>query len=1144
MKKKNLILSGLLLLGCAAGVTTYALAQNLPGISTYADTTSQPQSYSPANGAIVGSNVGVSSLYFEFKSSGDDGYAVNYNEDLAITVKKDGEVVLTIPVDNAHVTRDRSWQGRINVALGTTLKEPGNYTVEVPEGVAGETAFTQNGSSTTLSGAFSWSFSIEAAFSYTVSPRQGGEASLGQLANIVITYEEGTEITVNSGKATLYNFQSGKTTSQTTYTATAEGNVLTLTADTPSKITGATQAINVAYDYIKIPAGMLTLSNGGITYNNQELTIGNYAPRACTAADFTIIPDPSTPGLTIEDLKEVTIVLREGLVLSNLKPGATANAFTVNPAPYYATYGYQYAYKSISEDGRTIVGVMKDPTSATSLTNNTAFCQAGPSVVHLNASWVTVSGTTSKNAALDIPAWNLAGIEYAPIYSSTPQRGNVDTKLNGLTLNFPQLVKVENKDAVITLSFEGEVVKSVIAENTTTAAARSTGAGSRTVAFSNLFKNDAGADFTEPGTYTYHIPAGTFKQVNSEYYNEETDITVYIGRNYADVVKYPVPATFSGSSTNLQCTPAAGSDINEFTSLTLTYPVGTTFELIPGYENKLSTCGATSVGAAPALANNQNNAPTFTDGSTGMSWGSIDIKDNELIFNLKQPFRMATAKNRATCMWIAKGIFIAHIPNGEGGYDLYPNTEMDNYYQPFSMYQGRLATVEVSNEGKASLAYYGEADETNVILNSELGSIVYSGYQDIYLEDDNDKALPAPTATLTDLSGNVVANYTGTAVDENYGLSSANVLFTTTTDLSNLAKGIYTFTIAQGCLQGGAKSTTGALKVVNDKAFSYTIENFAIQTVEFEDVIKRGVPSKEEFSLNESFGAEMGRAFGMAVVQLDAAQGVGVNEECTEKVELYYGDTLLAEVTTAYDDNTGTGIMPYGISYGAEGDEWETTNTYLVMFNPMGGEQFNQIGEYTVKFPQGAFLSNGLSTTAAELKYTLVADQTNWEYSFSPAAGESLEDGISSIILTIENATYIDVENGNCATLVDPNGNVVPWQSKYVGPAGNQRNTIEWVINSGYTDWQSGTYTFTLKAHSVAINSFADEVDPQFPEEDIEVVYNMTTGVALVGVGAADSYTVYTVDGKAVLVNGTLEQVAELVEGLYIVNGKKALLRK
>ena len=71
MKKKNLILSGLLLLGCAAGVTTYALAQNLPGISTYADTTSQPQSYSPANGAVVGSNVGVSSLYFEFKTSGD-----------------------------------------------------------------------------------------------------------------------------------------------------------------------------------------------------------------------------------------------------------------------------------------------------------------------------------------------------------------------------------------------------------------------------------------------------------------------------------------------------------------------------------------------------------------------------------------------------------------------------------------------------------------------------------------------------------------------------------------------------------------------------------------------------------------------------------------------------------------------------------------------------------------------------------------------------------------------------------------------------------------------------------------------------------------------------------------------------------------
>ena len=1289
MKKKTLLISGLLLLGAAAGVTSYAVAQSSFGVVTLAegdeadadvDTWISPAILSPADGAVVGSNVGVSSVYAQFNGGGDRGYSVTTAAGLDILVKRDGEVIKTIPAnDKSQVYMDRNWITRMIINFGETLTEPGVYTVEVPKRALETEAFDENGSSIVANEAFSWSFTIKPALSYTVSPRQGSEVSVNQLANFTLTYEEGTEVKVNKGTPTLYKFYANKATEQTTYTVAAEGNVVTLTAVNPAGIATSTRTIAQEYDYLVLPAGLLTLTKGATSYTSDEVTIGNYAPRVISASDFKIYPDPSTPGLTIDDLKVVTVELAEGFKAANLNPLATATAFTVYPSPVYASYAYQYAFKSISEDGRTIVGEMKSATSTNTFTNTTQYCQAGPTVIRFAANQV-VAESGAKNAQIDLAGWDLKGIEYAPFYASTPSENSVVTSINGLTLAFPQLVKVENADAEITLSFDGNVVKTVKAGATTTTAAQATGAGNRTVAYANLFKDDNNANFTAPGVYTFSVPAGAYKQVGTEYVNEAKEFSVYIGQNYEGVVKYPVPATYTGTSSNWQCTPAAGSDLTELTSLTLTYPVGTQIELLDGYQYKLQTGGACVTSISYALNNSQSAYPTVK--STDI-WGKAEVKDNEIVFTLSNPYRTASPANRATCLTIPGGVFIARIPNGEGGYDVYPNKELDSYYQPLNMVKGRLATPFTKADGAADLQYLGEADGPNYILNDQLSSIIYTGYEPLY------PAAVAPKATLTNEDGDVVAEYKGAEPTESLRLSSYNVEFTTTTDLSQLERGIYTFTIAAECLQGGSSTAGSTLATLNKSAFSYelmtlevnsdvtpatgteveglseidivyngvsialadtdikptvyyqekitegvfagdmqdidiTTEGYTVEvkyggsviegeldpdeyaintlagddemglsnvsakivitpalteektyyvhipagmlkletvcgspsmdltynvvapkTVAFDSAVKRNFPAAEECSLSETYGAMYNHPFGMAAIEISAAQGVTVNTECTEKVQLYYEGTLLAEVGTGTPDESGDGTGIYSTGIGGMDDgviEWGTTNTYMIMFNPAAPDQFKQLGKYTLKVPEGAFLLNEVPVAAGELNYTLVADKSSWDYSFTPEEGSSL-DGATSIVLTIDGVQFVDAEK-NCATLVDPEGNTVPWQSAYAGYADGKYNTVQWLIKTGFNDWKGGFYTFTLKAHTVAINGWADEIDPQFPEEDITILYNGATGVSLVGVDVADSYTVYTVDGKAVLVNGTLEQVAELSNGLYIVNGKKALLRK
>ncbi|MDE6811533.1 MAG: hypothetical protein K2J15_04200, partial [Muribaculaceae bacterium] len=520
----------------------------------------------PANGAKVSSTDDVKSLWLNF-AVGDMGIVINRECKGDVVITKDGEPLYSFPATDTAITTDRSWTGHLVIDLPEAL-EGGTYTVEVPEALV---------ECKGLNAAYSWSFDVQAELPYEMSINPGGTYSFAQYATITITWPEGTKLAVNDGvSANLSAFNLGKNQAITDYTATAADNVLTLKAKDMSGMIVANNA-TTKYLNLEIPAGLVTITNGTESYQNSALKIEKLLSTAFNNDEFKILPDPSTPGLTLEDLQEITVIFPETSEYCGAKvEGSTqicqlySGTFT-GSGSISGSYYYNYLFKSISEDGKQVTATLAPQTEyATSTTNNRNIFQTGPTTVRVNQNLVCLPGSTNKNGYVNIPAYDMVGgLEIAPIYNSSPANYAGVSSISSLTLNFPKKVVVADASASITLSYKDQVIASCTAGQTTTAAAQPEAAGNTSVAFSNLFKID-GENITAPGIYTFHVPAGAFKQVDEpQYLNGETEIVAMIGQNISFETS-PKTATFSGTKTALECTP--GEEISELNTLTITYP--------------------------------------------------------------------------------------------------------------------------------------------------------------------------------------------------------------------------------------------------------------------------------------------------------------------------------------------------------------------------------------------------------------------------------------------------------------------------------------------------------------------------------------------------------------------------------------------
>lgn len=63
------------------------------------------------------------------------------------------------------------------------------------------------------------------------------------------------------------------------------------------------------------------------------------------------------------------------------------------------------------------------------------------------------------------------------------------------------------------------------------------------------------------------------------------------------------------------------------------------------------------------------------------------------------------------------------------------------------------------------------------------------------------------------------------------------------------------------------------------------------------------------------------------------------------------------------------------------------------------------------------------------------------------------------------------------------------------------------------------------------------------PNLEFAVIFDKSSGVEIIPANGYNGYTVVTLDGKVVILNGTIDQINNLDKGIYIVNGKKVVIK-
>lgn len=198
-------------------------------------------------------------------------------------------------------------------------------------------------------------------------------------------------------------------------------------------------------------------------------------------------------------------------------------------------------------------------------------------------------------------------------------------------------------------------------------------------------------------------------------------------------------------------------------------------------------------------------------------------------------------------------------------------------------------------------------------------------------------------------------------------------------------------------------------------------------------------------------------------------------------------------------------------------------------------------GIYTVEVPADFFalgeqFSGGLSK-AASIRYEVKAPAKPLVVELTPAPG-NVSEIPAKIIVTLPNNTSVGSTYTADPTLVDEAGNSykasleIDWDILDL-------NVITIVLADGAIT-RHGTYTLTIPAGALTYDDDPDNVNGT----DLVFVYVVgTNGICNFVTAEGGKVNVYTVGGTLLLKNAEAEAVGRLAKGMYIINGKKVIIK-
>lgn len=1179
IKKQQLMSKKFLSLGLliASALTVTGLAASgylsLPLMALTAKTevvgTVDPTSTTPKKNGTVYTSQKLNTATFKYPGiSGENAFITIQRGAGDIVITKDGEPYQTISAsDEANVKTQSTYPNVLQIFF-KPITEPGVYEITLPDaicvakGSSGTGSLGQDDSGTgtgtepeeipdEYSAPFTLTFTVVKDFDYTVYPAPGGTVMIDALANATITFPEATSITVNEGpKACL----SGNNGVVTYYDVTVEGNVVHLTAQNPENIKPLTGNIQIFANYntIELRKGLLTISDGTTSFTSNLMEFSPYQPALFDANSIIVSPTNDGTEISGTDLGEITFTFPAPLDFKNAytKVGSSAGTlYYTGSANGEKASGYMfksYTIKSLSDDGRVLT---VQPGNDNNQNYKGDFEKMESGYYRFQMYSILKDANGNNAPVFYFKPFNVKGaqgqcVNQYSLYSGTSSAGsnvNVTSSDKGVSeIRLAYAIKVKpNPDCKEQIFiYKGDKVLRGIDPS-------SLGTTSATTV-----KVPLNMTITDPGEYSIVIPDKAFIQDQYDTtYTVADSFTFYIAEDLTSEIEFN-PEGFETAAI------AKTDDWNEypegFKDFIIYYPEGYTLSGEPD---------ASQI--------------KFGTGLSDSNASGVEFEDNMLIVSFEEPL-MATG---AYSLTIPAGLYTVTNPDGVS----VPNLQLKRFYNAHypvegSIYHQTIIPGEPTEDEDAEVVDTYIFDPlANQVLETGKGldTIVYIGYQ-VFYKGSN------PTATLYQVKDNATGedDYTGEGTEVTNRVKIADytakfgvagdgrdkqmrVTWTTSTDLSNV-EGDLEFVISEG-----AMCTTSSVTASNacfNPEYTYRLRVNPI----LQQCLSYIVPeeSDEENPVNPAMTIS-GNGLNILFFGVNPPEGrlngdLAQNWEATGKINLWYSADgwdydVIATVPSVPDPMTGQGMQPVG----------EGTSQMMLMFNENEGEDvpeaFTKPGYYMVEVPEGAFTvtdaeGNVTNMLGFELEYVLGEPKpVDFAYTLDPSptadstvGGEVTLTSLSEITISFPNAlnaSYPSTQNPNCqpfAYLTTPEGEKIKSGST---PAIDGA-ALTYTFADPEAGWSDGWYTFEIPANSIYVdyNQFRlDDLEDLGNFQGLYTIYLLGKPLSKVdiwGLESADSYNIFTVDGKVVKLDGAVEDLAGLENGLYIINGKKVLVRR